>query len=643
MTTDHNKRLLYLFLAIALVALTALTGWAGYRLFSRALGPAVTTTPSPAVVTVIVVATPTQPIPSPTPTPLSTVTTIATMPTVATVTASTPTAALSVIVTADLANLRSAPDIGAPVLGAAPKGTLLQPQGRTADNQWLQVCCVSNQWGWITNHSDLVTLNFQPGLLPVVQFPTPAPQPQPTHTPPPTWTPAPQPTRTPLPTWTPAPQPTRTPLPTWTPVPPAATATSTPPTDFWRGEYFNNLTLQGPPVLTRHDAALTFSWGTGSPAPGVVSADNFSARWTRWLVMPRSDTVRFAVRVDDGVRIKLDGALILDAWRDSAQAEYAVERPVSAGSHLVEVEYYERNGQAEINFGWMPVAPSPTASSTPTTTATATRTPTSSPTGTRTPTATPTTTVTGSPTSTATPTPTVTTMPTIVVPPSEPTATPTATNTPATTATSTSTATTAATATSTSTPTFTATSTATATATATRTPTPTPLTATPTATSAPPTATPSATSEPAATPTPTITPLPPTPTATATPALQPSLVISPTTGWAGTVVQVTGANWLPNDRVTLTVTQPRSRGLEFARARLRVRTDRQGRFTATLTMPPQVAQPGATAVWIVGTGSRSTRATAVFTLTPPSDATPVGAPTVITPATDSTPPPDSNP
>lgn len=621
--TTHNKRLLYLLLAVALAALMALTGWAGYVLFSRALGPGAAATPSPAVVTVIVVATPTQPIPSPTPTPLSTAAAIPSVPATAaaTVTASapttTPTSALNVLVAADLANLRSAPDIGAPVLGAAPKGALLQPQGRTADNQWLLVCCVYNQWGWIANHPDLVTLNFQPGLLPVVQFPTPAPQP--TRPPLPTWTPVPQPTRTPLPTWTPAPQPTRTP--TATPVPPAATATPTPPTDFWRGDYFNNLTLQGPPVLTRHDAAITFNWGLGSPAPGVVSADNFSARWTRWLVMPRSETVRFAVRVDDGVRIKLDGAVILDAWRDSAQAEYAVEQPVSAGTHLVEVEYYERSGQAEINFGWMPLAPSPTASSTPTATATATRTVTPSPTGTRTPTAT----VTGSPASTATATPTSTTMPTIVVPPSEPTATPTATSTPV------------ATATSTSTPTAVATSTATATAT--RTPAPSTATPTATATSAPPTAT----SEPAATHTPTITPLPPTPTATATPALQPSLVISPTTGWAGTVVQVTGANWLPNDRVTLTVTQPRSRGLEFARARLRVRTDRQGRFTATLTMPPQVAQPGATAVWIVGTGSRNTRATAVFTLTPPSEPTPVGAPTVITPATDSTRPPDSNP
>jgi len=66
----------------------------------------------------------------------------------------------------------------------------------------------------------------------------------------------------------------------------------------WKGEYFNNPSLQGAPVLVRNDPNVDFNWGTGSPGPGVP-ADNFSVRWTRTLYF-QGGTYHIYAHVDDG-------------------------------------------------------------------------------------------------------------------------------------------------------------------------------------------------------------------------------------------------------------------------------------------------------------------------------------------------------
>jgi hypothetical protein len=115
----------------------------------------------------------------------------------------------------------------------------------------------------------------------------------------------------------------------------------------WRGEYFNNPNLIGPPVLLRNDVAINFDWGNGSPGPNVP-VDNFSARWTRTLSFAPG-TYRFAARVDDGVRVFVNGRVIIDGWRDGPPRDYAADAFLS-GSTEVRVEYYERGGGALIQF-----------------------------------------------------------------------------------------------------------------------------------------------------------------------------------------------------------------------------------------------------------------------------------------------------
>jgi hypothetical protein len=65
----------------------------------------------------------------------------------------------------------------------------------------------------------------------------------------------------------------------------------------WQGEYYNNVNLEGEPVVVRNDPAIDFNWGTGPPAPGV-GPDDFSVRWTSDRDLP-AGIYRINFRVDD--------------------------------------------------------------------------------------------------------------------------------------------------------------------------------------------------------------------------------------------------------------------------------------------------------------------------------------------------------
>lgn len=125
---------------------------------------------------------------------------------------------------------------------------------------------------------------------------------------------------------------------------------------FWTVELWNNNRLAGQPLVTGADAAIDFNWGHGSPN-ATIGTDNFSARWMRYLSLD-AGTYRFAARSDDGVRVYMDDALLIDQWSDHAAQTFSVEKSVSAGHHLVQVEYYERSGLAEMTFNWERVSQS---------------------------------------------------------------------------------------------------------------------------------------------------------------------------------------------------------------------------------------------------------------------------------------------
>ncbi len=116
-----------------------------------------------------------------------------------------------------------------------------------------------------------------------------------------------------------------------------------------KAEYFNNMYLEGQPALVRYENEINHNWGLGSPAPGVINSDHFSARYTRSLNLP-AGYYRFTAKADDGIRLWINGQLVIDQWYDSPATPLAVELNLPAGvAHFV-ASYYENVGQAQISI-----------------------------------------------------------------------------------------------------------------------------------------------------------------------------------------------------------------------------------------------------------------------------------------------------
>ncbi len=125
------------------------------------------------------------------------------------------------------------------------------------------------------------------------------------------------------------------------------------PAERWKGEVFNNLDLSGKPALTRDDGEgpLNFDWELKSPDSNCgVNIDNFSARWTRSVTFG-AGIFRFTVAADDGVRVYIDKQLKFERWIDQ-MTTHTFDVQLSAGNHLITVEYYERWGSAIFKLSW---------------------------------------------------------------------------------------------------------------------------------------------------------------------------------------------------------------------------------------------------------------------------------------------------
>ncbi|MGB8644252.1 MAG: PA14 domain-containing protein [Anaerolineae bacterium] len=136
------------------------------------------------------------------------------------------------------------------------------------------------------------------------------------------------------------------------------------------GQYYNNMTLAGSPVLTRTDASVNFYWPEGtSPGPGVATS-GYSVAWTCTLNAPTAGTYTVNILTDDGMNILVDGNLILWAWYDQGPSSYSNSGYLTAGTHTMRVEYYNNTngGTAQVSTNLTSIGGSTPVPTTPSTT-----------------------------------------------------------------------------------------------------------------------------------------------------------------------------------------------------------------------------------------------------------------------------------
>lgn len=124
----------------------------------------------------------------------------------------------------------------------------------------------------------------------------------------------------------------------------------------WSATFFpsNNLTGTGVPVTGIN--GINFNWGQGAPivnnvqVPGI-GTDNFSARFTSTQTFT-AGTYDFVVASDDGVRVFIDGAVVLDKFVNRALTTDTFSHTLTAGTHNLTVEYFDANNEAIIQVQW---------------------------------------------------------------------------------------------------------------------------------------------------------------------------------------------------------------------------------------------------------------------------------------------------
>ena len=116
-------------------------------------------------------------------------------------------------------------------------------------------------------------------------------------------------------------------------------------------QYFEDPGLQTQRLL-RIDSTVDFDWGRGSPEESVP--DSFAARWTGFVLPPVTDLYTFSTDSDAGVRLWINGFLVLDGWRRHAlRRDNAIPVPLIAGAKVgIRMEFYDDEADAVARLAW---------------------------------------------------------------------------------------------------------------------------------------------------------------------------------------------------------------------------------------------------------------------------------------------------
>ncbi len=111
-------------------------------------------------------------------------------------------------------------------------------------------------------------------------------------------------------------------------------------------QYFFNADFTG--LAGTRTESVSQNWGIASPGFGIA-ADNFSVRWTGQIEPLYSELYTFRSISDAGVRLWIDGQLLIDDWNPHAfRADFANMTLVAAHRYDIRVDYFEDTGPAKL-------------------------------------------------------------------------------------------------------------------------------------------------------------------------------------------------------------------------------------------------------------------------------------------------------
>lgn len=82
-------------------------------------------------------------------------------------------------------------------------------------------------------------------------------------------------------------------------------------------------------------------------------AQDFSARWTGFVSAPITGSFTISATSDDGIRVSIDGKMIIDHWDTHGPTEYTAELDLVTGKRLpIVIEYFQGDGGCGLSLAW---------------------------------------------------------------------------------------------------------------------------------------------------------------------------------------------------------------------------------------------------------------------------------------------------
>ena len=105
------------------------------------------------------------------------------------------------------------------------------------------------------------------------------------------------------------------------------------------------------PDVERVDKQINFA-ATLEAFPGTKLVDNFYVVWTGKIRIPADGTYTFFLESDDGSRLFIDGAQVVDNGGLHEMTEVLGKVQLKAGDHIIKVEFFDAEEDAGCILSW---------------------------------------------------------------------------------------------------------------------------------------------------------------------------------------------------------------------------------------------------------------------------------------------------
>ena len=117
-----------------------------------------------------------------------------------------------------------------------------------------------------------------------------------------------------------------------------------------RGEFFEGQSFEKR-ISSGINRIIDFS-DPSQMSPKIAANSAFSARWNGVLNVPKDGDYALAVRVDDGIRLFIDGVLLIDEWVDHDASPLSKTLFLKKGPHRIRLEYFNHFGGMRLQLLW---------------------------------------------------------------------------------------------------------------------------------------------------------------------------------------------------------------------------------------------------------------------------------------------------